>query len=145
MPRPCRNRKLCTPPKMKGFKPFGIAGFETEPIILHYDEFESLRLVNYDNQPQETAAEKMNISRPTLTRIYNRALKKIAQAFVEGRAIIIEGGQVEFEKDWYRCKQCHKLIEGLENHKRCTGCNHYNPQELIKLNADECSESRNEG
>jgi uncharacterized protein len=34
----------------------------------------------------------MSVSRPTITRIYNKALKQIAIAFVDGKAIEIEGG-----------------------------------------------------
>ena len=61
-------------------------------------------------------------------------LKKIAKAFVECLAIEIEGGSVEFEKEWYKCKKCFKLIEGLENHIKCKNCTSYNTNELINLN-----------
>jgi len=134
MPRPQKNRKVCNPPKMQGFKPYGIAICETEHIIMQYDEYETIKLVNYDNLPQDEAAERMEVSRPTLTRIYNSALKKIAQAFVEGKSIIIEGGNFEFEKDWYKCKKCFRLIEGLDNHIKCSGCTRYGKDELINLN-----------
>jgi len=133
MSRPQKSRKICNPPKMQGFKPFGIALCEAENIIMQYDEYESIKLVNYDNLPQEEAADQMEVSRPTLTRIYNSALKKIAQAFVEGKSIIIDGGNIEFEKDWYKCKKCFKLIEGNENHIKCAGCNQFGNEELINL------------
>jgi predicted DNA-binding protein (UPF0251 family) len=133
MSRPQKNRKICNPPKMQGFKPFGIAVCETEPIIMQYDEYESIKLVNYDKLSQDDASERMAISRPTLTRIYNSALTKIAQAFVEGKSIIIKGGNFEFEKDWYKCTKCYKLIEGIENHTKCSGCNRYGTDELINL------------
>jgi len=134
MPRPQKNRKICNPPKMKGFKPFGIAICDNDCIILQYDEYETIKLLNYDKLSQNIAAEKMEISQPTLTRIYNSALQKIAQSFVEGKTIIIDGGNFEFEKDWYKCKKCFKLIEGLENHVKCIGCNGFGNEELIKLN-----------
>jgi uncharacterized protein len=134
MPRPQKSRKVCNPPKMQGFKPFGIAVCDTEKIILHFDEFETIKLVNYDKLSQDEAAESMNVSRPTLTRIYNNALLKIARAFVEGSSIIIEGGNFEFEKEWYKCKKCFRLIEGIENHIKCLGCNRYGTDELINLN-----------
>lgn len=130
MSRPTRNRKILTPPKMAGFKPFGMPLCETEAVKIQYDEYESINLVNYQNLPQEVAAEKMGISRPTFTRVYNRALKKIARAFVECLAIEIEGGNVEFEKQWFKCKKCFKLIEGLENHIRCANCNAFGDNEL---------------
>lgn len=133
MARPEKNRRVCDPPKMHGFKPFGLVMCETESIIIHFDEYESLKLVSYDKLSQDDAAELMNISRPTLTRIYNKALHKIAMAFTEGRTIFIKGGNIEFDRDWYKCKKCFRLIDGLENHIRCEGCNRFGLDELIKL------------
>jgi uncharacterized protein len=134
MPRPYRNRKICNPPKMSGFKPFGMPLCEIKSVKLQFDEYESIKLVDYEKLPQDLAAEKMNISRPTFTRVYNSALKKIAKAFVECLAIEIEGGNVEFDKEWYKCKKCFKLIEGLENHIKCKNCTSYGENELINLN-----------
>src|SRR5665648_823997 len=102
MARPQKNRKICNPPKMQGFKPFGLVFCEPETIFVQYDEYETIKLVNYEFFSQDEAAEQMEVSRPTLTRIYNNALKKIAKAFVEGKTIIIEGGNFEFNKDWYK-------------------------------------------
>ena len=135
MPRPFKNRKVFNPPKMQGFKPFGIALCDSEDVVIQFDEYESLKLLNYDNLSQDEAAEKMNVSRPTLTRIYNSALKKLTQAFVEGKTIFIHGGNIEFDKDWYKCKKCFRLIEGLENHTKCTGCKRFGTEELIKIDA----------
>jgi len=133
MSRPLRNRRICNPPQMSGFKPFGMPMCEIKSIKLHYDEFESIKLVDYENLPQDLAAKKMDISRPTFTRIYNSALKKIAKAFVEGLAIEIEGGNVEFEKEWFKCNKCFKLIDGIENHKRCIDCESYGIDELTNI------------
>jgi uncharacterized protein len=133
MARPTKGRKICNPPKMKGFKPYGMPKCKIESVVIKFEEFESIRLVNYDGLPQDKAAEQMSISRPTFTRIYNKALKQIAKSFVEVKAIEIEGGNYLFEKDWYRCKKCYKLIEGLESHIRCKDCIVYGEKELIKL------------
>jgi len=119
---------------MAGFKPFGMPLCELEIVKMQFDEYESINLVNYLDLPQDIAAEKMGISRPTFTRVYNKALKKIAKAFVECMAIEIEGGQVEFEKQWYKCRKCFKLIDGLENHTKCKGCESYGNMELESLN-----------
>ena len=134
MARPEKCRKICNPPKMEGFKPYGMRKCYMSPVILKIEEFESIRLVDYDQLSQEIAAKQMNVSRPTFTRIYNRALKTIAKAFVEGKAIEIEGGNFQFENDWYKCKKCHKLIQGIENHNRCEGCESFNSNELININ-----------
>lgn len=101
---------------------------------MQFDEFEAIKLMNYENLSQTEAAHKMEVSQPTLTRIYSNGLAKIANAFVEGRSIIIEGGNYEFNKEWYKCKRCFKLIEGLENHIKCADCDRFGDNELIRLN-----------
>ncbi|MDP4267785.1 MAG: DUF134 domain-containing protein, partial [Bacteroidota bacterium] len=92
MARNFKQRTLNSPPKMNGYKPFGIPICEIGTVTLLYEEFESIKMVCYDDLSQDIAAEKMNVSRPTFTRIYNKALKTIAKGFVEGKAIMIEGG-----------------------------------------------------
>jgi predicted DNA-binding protein (UPF0251 family) len=119
---------------MEGFRPYGMPKCNISPVILKYEEFESIRLVDYDLLSQDVAATQMNISRPTFTRIYNRALKTIAKAFVEGKAIEIEGGNFQFAQDWYRCKKCFKLVCGMENHNKCEGCKTYSENELTSIN-----------
>jgi len=134
MSRPLKCRRICDPPKMKGFKPYGIRTCGNNPVTLKMEEYESIRLVNYENLPQEVAAIQMNVSRPTFTRIYNNALKQIAVSFVEGKAIEIEGGNYKLDKEWYRCRKCYKLIEGIENHSKCGNCSLFGESELVNLN-----------
>lgn len=133
MPRQKNNRKIFSPPAMQGYKPFGIQRNCLESVIVHFDEYESIRLLDYEGMNQEQAAECMNVSRPTLTRIYETARKAIAKAFVEGKAIMIEGGEVVFDKEWFRCRRCHKLVGGIENHQKCKGCHAFGPDELIPV------------
>lgn len=134
MARPQKCRRVCNPPKMEGYRPYGMSKCNLSAVILKYEEYESIRLVDYDLLPQELASRQMNISRPTFTRIYNKALKTIAKAFVEGKAIEIEGGNFQFESDWYRCKKCFKLVQGIENHNRCKGCESFSKDELLVIN-----------
>ena len=136
MSRPKQCRRIVSQPLMLGFKPFGIPRSMIKEVFLHYDEYESIRLLDYEGLLQEEAAEKMNISRPTLTRIYENARKTIAKAFVEGKTIIIEGGNVDFGTMWYRCKKCNKLIEGIDNHTPCKNCTSYGSDELFQINKD---------
>jgi len=137
MSRPKQNRKISNPPLMKGFKPFGIPAKMLHSVSLLYDEYEAIRLLDYEGLHQEQAAERMNVSRPTLTRIYEQARKTIAQALVEGKMINIEGGNVQFDREWFRCRRCYKLIGGIENHVRCKDCKTFNDDELIPINVDE--------
>lgn len=133
MPRPKQNRKIDSPPLMIGYKPFGIPKSELETVIIAIDEYESIRLLDYEGLMQEQAAERMNISRPTLTRIYENARKLIAKAFVEGKILQIEGGNIEFNKEWFRCKKCYKLVGGAENHIKCRNCSTYCKEELTPI------------
>jgi len=119
---------------MLGYKPFGIPKSALDLVTLLYDEYESIRLLDYQGMNQEEAAVLMNVSRPTLTRIYEKARKTIAEAFVMGKMILIEGGEVSFEREWYRCKRCYKLVDGLENHTRCKDCPTFNKDELTLIN-----------
>ena len=77
------------------YKPAGIPARTLEWVYLAMDEFETIRLLDHEGLAQEKAAELMGISRPTVTRIYASARKKIAEALTEGKAISIEGGPVE--------------------------------------------------
>lgn len=121
MARRKQLRTIASPPLMAGYKPFGIPRTQLESVTLNIDEYESLRLLDYEGLNQEQAAERMNISRPTLTRIYDSARKAIAKAFVEGKMLLIEGGNINFDKEWYRCGRCHKLVDGSSGHqaKKC--------------------------
>ncbi|HNX06924.1 MAG TPA: DUF134 domain-containing protein [Bacteroidales bacterium] len=101
-------RKVLNPPVIKGFKPYGpdTDKLKQEPVLLLYEEYEALRLCDYDLLNHHMASVAMGVSRPTFTRIYAHARQKIAQAFVEGTQISIEGGKVYFDSDWYCCESC---------------------------------------
>ena len=64
--------------------------YQLKEIILLPDEFESIKLVDSMEIPQEKSAKKMQISQPTLSRILKSARKKIADAVVNGKAIKLE-------------------------------------------------------
>ena len=91
-PRPRIPRRVFCNPEFTYFKPAGARIVELEEIILSVDEFEAVRLKDYEGLEQTKAAEKMGISQPTFQRLYESARKKIADAMVNGKAIRIEGG-----------------------------------------------------
>ncbi|MCF8331326.1 MAG: DUF134 domain-containing protein [Bacteroidales bacterium] len=123
MARPKRRRKMSNPPNVRGFRPFGASNVGGNPVELLYEEFEALRLADYEKLSQVEAAEIMEVSRPTFTRIYDRALKKIAQALNETRSFIIEGGNIYFDDQWYRCNYCHSVYKSSKGRqKHCAVC-----------------------
>ena len=77
-------------PNSSYFKPAGIPISSIEESKLNPDEFEAIRLIDFQEIPQEEAAKKMQISQPTLSRILKSARKKISDAIINGKAIRIE-------------------------------------------------------
>lgn len=103
-----RMRRMHSPPAVKGFSPFGsVQNLEDKTVYLLLEEYESIRLCDYDMITHQEASVIMGISRPTFTRIYASARQKVAKAFVEGLKISIEGGKVYFDSDWYHCQSCN--------------------------------------
>jgi predicted DNA-binding protein (UPF0251 family) len=123
MPNRRRFRHIKMPPSMEGYKPFGIPMRELESVDLLFEEYEALRLADYEDLTQEEAAKKMNISRPTFTRLYDKARKNIAKAFVEGKAIIIRGGTYVTDNYWYKCGDCNQTTISDHPVSRCRECN----------------------
>jgi hypothetical protein len=64
----------------------------------------------------------MKISRPTFTRIYASARRKVAKSLTEGRQIIIEGGKVYFDSDWYTCLGCGSYFNNPEKELEVNEC-----------------------
>ena len=131
MPNRRRYRRVKMPPPMEGFKPFGIPMRDLESVVLLFEEFEAIRLADYENLKQEEAAERMNISRPTFTRLYDKARKNIAKAFIEGKAILIQGGNYITDDYWFKCFDCNETMITIKPVKYCRNCSSDN---IIRLN-----------
>ena len=107
MPRPRKSRKVCKLPPATKFHVNGCD--ETDCVVLTVDEYECIRLVDYQGFSQEQCAEYMQVSRATAQLICDSARKKLASALVNGRSIHINGGDF-------------RLCEGEEKHCNCGGC-----------------------
>jgi len=92
MPRPRLRRVVGFQPGITYFKPQGKPLSALEEKILTVDEFESIRLKDFQELGQKECAEKMGISQPTFHRLVLSARKKIADAIINGKAIRIRGG-----------------------------------------------------
>lgn len=98
----------CVPDK-NYFKPKGIPASLLEEIVLSLDEFEAIRLADYEGLYQEEAAKKMDISRQTFGRIIESAHRKIADVLINGKALKIEGGEVSIDDmRTIRCPRCNR-------------------------------------
>jgi len=92
MVRPRCLRRVFSNPETTFFKPAGIKMSQLEEVVVSVDEFEAVRLKDFENLEQADCAKKMNISQPTFHRLIVSARKKIAEAIVKGKAIKIHGG-----------------------------------------------------
>jgi len=118
MPRKKRHRMIFKPPLISGFKTYG--GPENEDIVLmSIEEYEAVRLADHENLTHEESAQRMNISRPTFTRIIESARKKIADSLCEAKELKIKGGNYRYDKVWYKCKKCFYTFHdgNLENNE----------------------------
>ncbi len=95
MPRPIRCRRIGQQPVYRSFSPNDVP--EAESVTMTVDEFETLRLLDDEGLTQEACAAQMNIARTTVTAIYESARRKVAQALVHGKRLLITGGCCEFE------------------------------------------------
>ncbi len=117
---PYRKRRIELPPRFTHFKPAGIPAQDLQVIILALDEFEAIRLADQQGLDHQQAADMMCISRPTFSRLIERARNKVASAIIEGLAIRIEGGHVDFPNQMLECEECGDVFSG--NASNCPGC-----------------------
>jgi hypothetical protein len=96
--RPKKTRHIQCSKDFRFFKPECKTKKELKEIVVTLDEFEAVRLYDFEGHEQEKAAKKMKISRPTFSRILSSARKKIARGLVKLEALKIEGGCCAFEK-----------------------------------------------
>jgi uncharacterized protein len=123
MTRPKYCRKIGCEPGANYFIPQGIPVSSMEEISISLDEFEALRLADFEGLYQENCASSMNISRQTFGRIIDSARKKIADALVHGKALKIEGGTVSFEENGkIRCSSCDYSMNCCKNSGDSPAC-----------------------
>ena len=90
--RPKKTRWIKCEPGERCFRPQCKQFNKLEGIYMTLDEFEAVRLADYEGLKQEEAAKRLKISRPTFSRIISSAHNKIGSALVNIKAIKIEGG-----------------------------------------------------
>ncbi len=114
MARPKIKKFICEDPKCNEF--FAKSATENCKIYLTIEEYEVIRLIDLEDMTQDECAVQMKVSRPTIQILYANARRKIADFFVNGKSIVIEGGDYTLCADtdancMHRNKRnrCHKL------------------------------------
>lgn len=102
MARPIKWRKVCCLPESNRFGPLDSPADAENHVIMTVDEYETVRLIDLEGFTQEECATQMNVARSTVQGIYIEARKKLAESLVNGKVLLIEGGE-------------YRLCDGLEN------------------------------
>jgi len=97
--RPKKIRWVKCDPSERYFKPQAKSGQGLEGIVLSLDEFEAIRLLDYEGLSQIEAAKQIRVHRSTISRIATVARYKISKALVQIKTLKIEGG-------------CCKIVKG---------------------------------
>lgn len=69
------------------FKPAGIPISQLQTLLMNLDEFEAMRLVDYEGLSQIEASEEMQVSRATIQRLLSKARKKIVSAILHNHIL----------------------------------------------------------
>lgn len=97
MPRPNKPKRVRSLPLCDRFLPEKARGAGHE-ILMTVEEYETLRLIDYQGLTQEECALRMGVGRATVQAMYTEARKKTARFLAEGAALRICGGNYFLEK-----------------------------------------------
>ena len=117
MVRPLNCRRIGQLPGSSYFKPRGVPLSALEEVVLTVDELEAIRLADLEALHQEDAARRMSVSRQTFGRIIDSARRKVAEALVKGKALKIEGGEIEMASQ--REGACSSKSHGASSPEGC--------------------------
>ena len=109
MARPRKWRRVCCMPRRLRFGPLDGGLTEAGIISMTIEEYETLRLIDGEDFTQEKCAIQMHVARTTVQKLYNTARKKLAEALVKGKSLIISGGT-------------YKLCDEINNNCCCGRC-----------------------
>lgn len=108
MPRPSKCKCVGRMPRFSSFGPVEREdSCRGNRIILSVEEYEVLRLIDYEGLTQEACAARMDVKRATVQALYAEARKKTARFLVEGSSLHIEGGS-------YRIVETHLSEAGVQ-------------------------------
>lgn len=120
MARPMKARKVCCLPETNLFGPLNRRHATGDEIVMSVEEYETIRLIDQEGLMQEECADRMDVARTTVQRIYISARKKLAEAIVEGVTLKIEGGSYKLcsddEQDHFFCRNC-KMSPGRQRRR----------------------------
>ena len=115
-------------PGSNRFGPPGGMSHTDYMVPMMVDEYETIRLIDLQGFTQEECAKQMEIARTTVQGIYGSARKKLADPLVNGKVLLIAGGDYvlcEASEETCGCGGCHR-------HRCGSNPNHINHMEREK-------------
>jgi predicted DNA-binding protein (UPF0251 family) len=109
------------------FQPIGDDQDRKDIINLTFEELEAISLVNLKELAQRDAADNMHISQPTFNRLLSSAYKKIAHFLVNGKKLMIQGGNYMMAQEerrflCYDCRAEFGAPYGTPRPNKCPQC-----------------------
>lgn len=96
MARPSKPRKVCRMPICTRFFAGGAdPSAKNQGLQLSIEEYEIIRLLDYQGLTQQEAAAWMGTGRTTVQALYTQARRKLARFLVEGSSLTIDGGSYQ--------------------------------------------------
>lgn len=111
MPRPRKWKKVCAEPAINLYGPIDEAHRASEILVMSVEEYETIRLIDQERLTQEESAQKMNVARGTIQRLYTDARAKLAESLINGIVLKIEGGDYmlcDEEERRHGCGHCQR-------------------------------------
>jgi predicted DNA-binding protein (UPF0251 family) len=94
MPRRRKSRNCRRLDGDRNFKPSGIPSTQLEKVVLEIDEFEAIRLCDYDGLSQIEAGEALGVSRGTVQRLLISGRKKIVDVLLYSKELVLKNEHV---------------------------------------------------
>lgn len=94
--RPEKVRRVGLQPEFVEFSPGLVGGTAVERATLTRDELEAIRLIDLEGLDQAAAAQRMGVGRATVAGICRAARRKVADALVNGKLLVVSGGSVRY-------------------------------------------------
>lgn len=108
MVRPTTTKNIEKMPEFTAFKTCGNPDNE-KVLSMTVEEYECIRLIDYEGLTQQECADILNVGRTTVQRLYDMARNKIATYLVEGAMLTVAGGNYQVKKHCRKRQKGHRF------------------------------------
>lgn len=120
MARPRKHKRICKIPESKTFNS---GAKRRDKLLMSVDEYETIRLIDYEKLTQQECAKQMQVARTTVTSVYESARYKFSDSIINNKQIIVEGGDFTVcSNSMHCCGQCGKSKCRKCRHGSCENC-----------------------